>query len=698
MRMFDRIAREWRLRLNAKTAEPVHRGRYSTAWMRIAGAVAMASAALIPATAQTPDLAPPKPLMPEQSAPVSTSGQAAPVPQAGQAGAALTKTDVDAWLDGFMPYALQSGDIAGGVVVVVKDGQVLTQRGFGYAEVKTRQKVDPANTMFRPGSISKLFTWTAVMQLVQSGKLDLDQDINTYLDFRIPPKFGKPITLRNLMTHTPGFEETVKYLILYDPAKLAPLKKVLDRWVPERIYAPGAMPAYSNYGAALAGYIVQRVSGEPFDDYVQHHIFAPLGMTSSSFAQPLPPALAGRMAKGYMLASQPPGRFELVSVGPAGSLSTTGADIARFMIAHLSDGGALLDPQTARLMHAPANRPIPGLPAMALGFYHEDRNGLDIIGHGGDTVMFHSDLHLYLGKDVGLFISLNSAGKQGAAHILRERLFAQFTDRYFPAPPSAPLPTAKTAHAHGAALEGHYISSRRSDSNFVRIAALLGQSVVSLNSDDTLTVSSLTNAAGAPKRWREVAPWHWVEVGGGDRLGAVMRDGHVAYFSTAQLAPIMEFIPAPTGLDAGWVVPVLLIALFVMALTAIGWPVVALVRRRYNSALPLSRRDLWLHRSLRITAWLMLIITIGWFTIVAMMGSHLEMLDGRLDGWMWLLQILGVLAIIGTGLSLWNAYAVFVNTERRWVATAWAIVAALAAVFLVWLAFDLRLITFSMNF
>ncbi len=654
-------------------------------------------AALIPAIAQTPHRAQLNPLIPEQSAAAPASGTAEPPPRSNRSGAELTKTDVDTWLDGYIPYALQSGDIAGAVVIVVKDGHILTQRGFGYANVEKRQKVDPVATMFRVGSVSKLFTWTAVMQQVQAGKLSLDRDVNDYLDFRIPPKFGKPINLRNLMTHTPGFEETIKYLIVYDSKKLPPLKAVLDRWIPERIYAPGTMPAYSNYGAALAGYIVERVSGEPFEEYIRHHIFAPLSMTSSSFSQPLPPALMARMSRGYTLASQPAGKFELIRVAPAGALSTTGPDMARFMIAHLTGGGPLLNPQTTHLMHSPANRPVAGLPAMALGFYHEDRNGVTIIGHGGDTAMFHSDLHLYLGKGVGLFIALNSTGKQGAANPVRDRLFAEFTGRYFPAS-TASLPTAKSAHEDGAAMAGHYISSRRSDSNFARSATLLGNATVSLNADDTISVSNLIDAAGVPKRWREVGRWRWVDAGGDDQLGAVVKDGHIAYFSTAQLAPITEMIPAPPGLNAGWMVPVTLTALFVMLVTAIGWPVVALVRRHYKAALPLTKRDLRLHRSLRITAWLMLVIAVGWFTIIAMMGSHLEMLDGRLDGWMWLLQILALLAVVGTALALWNAYAVTVNNDRRWVATGWSIIAALAAVFLLWLAFDLRLITFNVNF
>jgi CubicO group peptidase (beta-lactamase class C family) len=171
----------------------------------------------------------------------------------------LTKVDADAWLDGFVPYAIQRGDIAGAVVVIVKDGQVLTQRGYGFADAAARKPVDPDTTMFRPGSVSKLFTWTSVMQLVEQGKLNLDADVNTYLDFKIPPRDGKPITLRNLMTHTPGFEEAVRGLIA-SGTTASPLDVVLKRWTPKRIFDAGTTPAYSNYATALAGYIVQRVS------------------------------------------------------------------------------------------------------------------------------------------------------------------------------------------------------------------------------------------------------------------------------------------------------------------------------------------------------------------------------------------------------------------------------------------------------
>jgi len=664
--------------------------------MRMIGTLVTAVAALV-LTAAGPapvDLRPALPLgHPLAAATVPPTGSA--IVSAKTSTAALDKADVDAWLDGYLPYALDAGDIAGAVVVVVKDGHILTARSFGHADVKTGKPIDPATTLFRMGSTSKLFTWTAVMQLVQAGKLDLDRDINDYLDFKIPPAFGKPITMRNLMTHTSGFAETTKYLLTFDPAQLHSLDRAVKRAVPERIYAPGSMAAYSNYGASLAGYIVQRVSGETFADYIQHHIFAPLGMTHSSFVQPLPPALKGLMSSGYDRASEPAKPFELIAMSPAGALSSSGADMALFMIAHLQGGGPLLTPQTTQLMHQVANTPVPGLPGMALGFYHEDRNGQTIVGHGGDTDQFHSDLHLYLDRGVGLFVSFNSAGKEGAAHVVRERLFDGFTDRYFPyAQPT--LPTASTARAHGDAISGHYVSSRASAFTFLRLVALLGETSVVLNDDDTITASSLTNAAGVPKRWREVAPWNWVEVGGSERLNAVVKDGHIVLFSIGAFAPIIEFLPAPATLDAGWILPLLVGTLLVMLLTALSWPIVALIRRSYRYDTGLQGRPLLLHRASRVAAWCAVVIAAGWLAIFQAISSDVTALDGSLDVWMRLMQLVSLVFIAGTIVALWNAKLAL--GRAGWFSKTWAIVFAASALFLVWLVIDAGLVTPALDY
>jgi CubicO group peptidase (beta-lactamase class C family) len=650
-------------------------------------AIAALAALAIPASGQSPtQLAPTKPtaaVLPA-SAPPATSAAAT--------GAAdLTKQDVDAWLDGFMPYALKAGDIPGAVVVVVKDGQPLTMRGFGYSDLKAHKPVDPNLTLFRPGSVSKLFTWTAVMQLVQAGKLNLDADINTYLDFKIPPKDGKPITLRNLMTHTPGFAETAKYLIEFGEKHPQPLGKILSRWVPERIYAPGTMPAYSNYGASLAGYIVERVSGEPFDSYVQRHIFATAGMTHSTFDQPLPAGLKPYMSKAYKPGTSEPQPYEVIGMAPAGALASTGADMGRFMIAHLNH--TLINPQTAQLMYANANKPYPDLPAMALGFYHEDRNGLNIVGHGGDTVFFHSDLHLFLDKNVGLYISMNSVGKDGAAHALREELLQEFADRYYPAP-AQNLPTASTAKDHGRVLSGHYVSSRAGGFNFLRLAALLGETSVGVDKDGILVASSITDPSGSPRKWREVKPWLWQEVNGSDYLQAIPDgNGGIKMFSITPYAPIIEFLPAPASLNAGWIFPVAGLAFLIVLIGALGWPIVALVRRRYKYQSDVSGRALQLHRATRATAWLFILLGVGWVLILTAVNNDLTSLNGGLDIWMRLLQLVLIVAILGTLAAIWNAWTVANVPGRHRLATVWAILIALAAAFLVWLCLDLGLLT-----
>ncbi len=608
----------------------------------------------------------------------------------------LTKADVDAWLDGYMPYALRAGAIPGAVVVVVKDGQPLTMRGFGYSDLKAQKPVDPELTLFRPGSVSKLFTWTAVMQLVQAGKLNLDADVNQYLDFRIPPRDGKPITLRNLMTHTPGFAETAKYLIDFGEKKPDPLGKVLSRSVPERIYAPGSMPAYSNYGASVAGYIVERVSGEPFDQYIEHHIFAPAGMSHSSFDQPLPEPLRPLLSKAYKPGSDDPQPYEVIGMAPAGALASSGADMGRFMIAHLNH--TLINPATAQLMYAPANKPFPDLPAMALGFYHEDRNGLNIVGHGGDTVFFHSDLHLFLDKNVGLYISMNSIGKNGAAHALREELLQEFADRYYPASEQN-LPTASTAKADGALLSGHYVSSRAGGFNFLRLASLLGETTVGVDKNGTLVASSITDLSGSPRQWREVKPLLWKEVNGADYLQAVA-DGHggIKMFSITPYAPIIEFLPAPVALNAGWIFPVGGIALLILVIAALGWPIVALVRRKYKYQPEIAGRSLMLHRATRATAWLFIALVVGWILVLTAVNNDLTALNGGLDIWMRLLQLILIIAIVGALVAVWNAYTVANAARGRWLAIAWAVLIAISAVFFAWLFLDLGLLTASLNY
>ena len=348
----------------------------------------------------------------------------------------LTKADFETFLDALIPSQLQNRNIAGAVVSVVKDGNVLFQKGYGYADVEAKTPVLPDQTLFRPGSISKLFTATAVMQLVEQGKLDLDRDVNDYLDFPIPKTYPEPITLRQLLTHTGGFEETLKNLFVAHESDMKSLRTYLVNQMPARIFPPGKVPSYSNYGFTLAGYIVERVSGEKFEQYVANHILQPLRMTSSTFDQPPPPQLAPQISKAYVSASKKPRDFEFVQAAPAGALSTTAADMTRFMLVFLQngsvDGVSILKPESVRQMETRQLEFDPMICGVGITFMEYWMNPVRAIGHGGDTVYFHSDMVLVPDAHVGYFISYNSLGKNvggGRGEILRA-----FMNRYFPNP------------------------------------------------------------------------------------------------------------------------------------------------------------------------------------------------------------------------------------------------------------------------
>lgn len=215
----------------------------------------------------------------------------------------LSTVDVDAWLDGFLPAALEREGIAGAVVSVVSDGAVLTERGFGWADTGASGNdpipVDAQRTLFRIGSISKLVTATTVMQLVEDGRLDLDAPVQHYLDFTLPVSFERPVTVRHLLTHTAGFEDKLTGVIGAPGAEPTTLYDAVSVDPPEQIFAPGTTPAYSNYSNGLAAYLVQRITGEPYEDVVEREVFGPAGMANATLQQPLPASARANMSKGY---------------------------------------------------------------------------------------------------------------------------------------------------------------------------------------------------------------------------------------------------------------------------------------------------------------------------------------------------------------------------------------------------------------
>jgi CubicO group peptidase (beta-lactamase class C family) len=616
-----------------------------------------------------------------------------------QSAPAMTAQDLDTFYAGLVPYALHRADIPGAVLVVVKDGKILFAKGYGYADVKTKRPVDPATTIFRPGSVSKLFTWTAVMQLVQAGKIDLDADVNKYIDFTIPPFDGKPVTMRNLMTHSSGFEETVRDLLVDRQDQVLPIDVYLKRRLPERIFPPGEVIAYSNYGATLAGYIVQRVSGEKFEDYIAKHIFTPLGMLHSTFVQPLPANLAPLMATGYLDASAGKTKpFEYVDTAPAGSSSSTGIDMAHFMLAYL-DGGtyngyAMLKPATIKEMWTPQVAPEKGLPSFDLGFYQDDFNGLDIIGHGGDTVAFHSDLHLIPSKGIGFFVSFNSPGKEGAVEDVRNNLFKLFLNRYYPYTPKDEA-TVADPKKDAARVAGWYVSSRRV-SRALAFVYTLGQSNVTANPDGTIEVSALKNAAGEPFKWREVAPLRYRQVGGyayvvfGTDAAGNVTSWSTDYYNQVSIEQRVSGLRTLASVKLLLTICVIVIVLSLLIRLG-AW----IARRKLKLKLNLSKGENWLHLVARIGAIAFLVVLIGW---PMLLGSEAAILSPSLPGQMMVLYVIGVIALIGAVAMIAEAVVRVLRGPGGWLVRAGEVIVALAALYAIWFLFAMQFVNFVTNF
>ncbi len=607
---------------------------------------------------------------------------------------ALTSEDLEAWLDGLIPAALVTARTPGAVVSVVKDGQVLLEKGYGWADAEKHIPVDPKTTLFRPGSTSKLFTWTAVMQQVELGKLDLDTDVNQYLDFKVPVRNGHPLTLRHIMTQTSGFEEVIKDLVSFGTAS-PPLRDVLVANMPPLRADPGTVAGYSNYATALAGYIVQRVSGEQYEDYIEHHIFQPLGMAHSTFRQPLPAALAPLMAQGYMETGQPGHGFEVVNLPPAGSLSSTADDMSRFMIAHLQDGSLgdarILQAATAQKMHTTPTRLFPDLNGIALGFYQQDINGHRVIAHGGDLNYFHSDLALFIDDHVGLFISVNAPGKEGMGEMLRVRLFNGFADRYFPHPETLTPIDKATAQAHAAMIAGHWVNTRRADSTFLKLVDLLSPTAITANPDGSITSKVLID----PQTFVETAPFLWSEVDGHDKLQARVQDGKVVGWTTDMLAFAWSY-QSPGGLAAAGLQQAACgLALFIVALAAAMWPIAAVVRRRLKTP-RVESPALRLARRLADAGAVTLGVAVA--TWVAFFAAVVSTTFTGLDPLLHLAQVIAILGFAGGTLA--NAWLLVVQwrEHRRASALAWTAVRLVAFAYLLAVAFGYNLLSLSSHY
>jgi CubicO group peptidase (beta-lactamase class C family) len=498
-------------------------------------------------------------------------------------------TELVVFFDDMMPKHLDSFRIPGATVAVVKDGAIVLTKGYGYANLESRALLDADRSLMRIASVTKLFTWTGVMQLVEQGKLDLDADVNTYLTaFQIPATYPQPITLAHLMAHTAGFEDRGIGSAVRAPQGLPELGLYLAQHVPARVRPPGQVAAYSNYGGALAGYIVAQVAGMPYEQYVARYILDPLGMAHSSVQQPLPPHLASdaALSYAYIQGTYRPTSFMLDPLSPAGAMSASATDMARFMLAHLQNGRygdtRILQEATARQMHAQSFTHHPRLVGWAHGFQEMRINGQRALFHDGSWQSFISLLLLVPEQNLGLFVSYNSPGGGRAIN----DLLPAFFDRYYPAtPPAAPQPPAGFAQRAGRFV-GSYQPTRRPYTTIEKLTRNIPLARLSAAPDGSLRFLG--------QRWVEVEPLVFQADDSEDVL-AFFADGRGHITGAASGAFAMDKLRWYDLPDFHWAL--LAICLVLLLTGVLGWPLAACVHRRRGTSRPdaprLARRARW---------------------------------------------------------------------------------------------------------
>ncbi|HEY6129657.1 MAG TPA: serine hydrolase domain-containing protein [Candidatus Acidoferrum sp.] len=627
------------------------------------------------------------PKVPPQQTPARTP------PETPSSGHPLDAADLGAFFDGIIPLQLERSDIAGASVLVMRDGKLLLQKGYGFADWKEKKPVDPATTIFRLASISKLFTWVSVMQLQEQGKLDLDTDINKYLDFKIRPAFDKPITIRNLMTHTAGFEEETRNILLIHGEKKPTLREFLIANQPRRLFPPGIISGYSNYAVGVGSYIVERVSGQPFEQYVADHIFTPLGMNHSTFFQPPPKELASLPSEGYRGNTQkPPVGFEVFNPAGAGGLSSTAADMGRFGQALLNggelDGKRILKAETLAAMFTPQFRASDQMPPLCMGFYETWRNDLRWIGHEGDLIAFHSLFFVEPSRKLILFVSFNSVGSSGR---VRPELVQMFSDRYFPFNQKQTFITVPREQLKS--ILGTYQTTRRADSTKLRILNLLSQRTITFDKDGVLQVADVNDTRGHLIKWKPIGDGLLQQVEGQRKIFAI-RDSRgkvvrLAYdFPGVQAERVRWYENAKFVFLAGGLS---LLALFSVVAAAIS----RVIRRKLLPKRPKPEPQpgtRWLPFSTQLAAWIWLVLLCSIFAVVASAGDDFPPPTDAWVKYFYLVNAVTAVAISFSILAIFSGLLAWPRADLRKITKIKFSLVALACLFLSWFAIHWNII------
>lgn len=472
----------------------------------------------------------PRPAESPKPATVAPAAQAQSLPAAQPMAvgvAPLPRPELEAFVDGVVQRAMTRDHIAGVTISVVQNGQVVLKKGYGFANLGQRRPVDPDKTLFRIASISKTFTWIALMNEIESGHMRLDGPVNLYLPEPLQLKDqGKKtqVRLRDLMTHTGGFEDrAMGQLFERDPNRIRPLADYLRQERPRRVREPGLLPSYSNYGVALAGAAVANVTGKPFEQLISEEIILPTGMRHTTFREarpwrdnlpaPMSEDLAAELSDGFSWTSlgwkvQP--REFIGQVAPAGSASSTAGDMARYMTLLLNggviDGKTVFSPKTAQAFRTPMYRPAPEAAGWNAGFQDIPLpGGRRGFGHAGATLFFHSNMVIAPDLGLGVFISVNTDSGVN----LPATLPATIIEHFYAKPPAVPPASAMT-YEQAKLYEGDYLTTRRAYGGLEGfINRIIGRATVRATADGRLSISeggsaALFNAAGRPGVFKAV--------------------------------------------------------------------------------------------------------------------------------------------------------------------------------------------------
>ena len=435
----------------------------------------------------------------------------------------IDAAEMEAFMDNLFAHQMKENHIVGAAIAVIKDGKLFFAKGYGYADLANNIPVNPEQTIFHVGSVGKTFTWTAVMQLVEQGKLNLDTDVNAYLDFHIPDTYLQPITLKHLMTHTSGIEDRWLGSAASDESELVSAREWLVANFPGRVRPPGEAAGYSNYNAMLAGYIVAQVSRQPYEQYVQEHIFDPLGMTHSTVYSPMPSDLREDLSVSYTYADGVFHPFPEYLVQPAGLPSgmhhASATDMARFMSAHLQGGFYgdaatevhILKETTRRQMLSTLYTPDPRLGGTAYGFFDMSDNGQWTLGHSGYLPSMHSLLLLLPDQNLGVYVAYNSAG--GDALTIQHTGFQRaFFDHYYPAPAVEPIQPPADFAERAERFVGLYRSANSHSTTPEKVIGLLGGFTIEITApgDGTLLIPM----EGLELRFVELEPLYFRQMDG----------------------------------------------------------------------------------------------------------------------------------------------------------------------------------------